>query len=347
VFEGIKIYLVSDATKFAITDVYHGYANAFKDLKVPYEEFPYHLFREILADPICYQVIHSSALQNDKGFTHVMFVGGMNVPDFIFDSLHGAVKSIVVATEDPHSFDRNKYRLGKIDYYFTNERSIAQSGRYPNMHYCPTAGCTHDCGMLPLENLDPKYRSDILFLGALYPNRQALLEKIIPFVEANNLTMKICGHINFYMPKKSPLRKYVADDRTIPHAETVKYYNGARAVINILRDIKWNPRTKSGKNPFNSSRFAAESLNPRAYEVPLCGGLQFLEDLRPEAHDVFTDDEVVFFSDSDSLVSGLQKYLLGDGRDRVEDMKRAAFTKVMEGHTYLHRAMEILKVLQK
>jgi hypothetical protein len=343
VLDGLKIYLVSDAARFALTDVYHGYANALSDLKIPYEMFPYHLFRDILADPVAYNVIHSTALMREKAFTHVMFIGGLNVPDFILDSLHG-IKSVVVSTEDPHTFDPMKRRLDKINYYFTNERSIAASGRYPNVHYCPTAACTHECGAVPRDNVEEKYRSDVLFLGALYPNRREILEGIIPFVEANGLTMKICGHVG-YMPRSSPLWKYVFDARTIPHTETVKYYNGSRAVVNILRDVKWNPRTKSKKNPYNKSKFYAESLNPRAYEVPLCGALMFLEDSRPEAREVFNDDEVCFFSDSGSLAAGLDRHLLGADASRVDSMKRAAYNKVLQGHTYLHRLRLILSKL--
>jgi len=339
----IKIYLVSDAMKFALTDVFHGYANALKDLGIPHECFPYHLFRDVLADPIAYHVIHSTALMESKKFTHVMFIGGLNVPDFILESLHG-IKSIVVSTEDPHSFDPMKNRIDKISYYFTNERSIARSSRWPNIHYCPTAACVHECGKLHPDSIEDKYRSDILFLGALYPNRRRILEEALPYIESQKLRLKICGHIA-YMPKSDPLSKYVFDARTIPHVETVKYYNGAKAVVNILRDVHWNPRTKSKKNPYNRSRFAAESLNPRAYEVPLCGSLMLLDETRSEAREVFTDKEVAFFSDAPNLVEAIRKHVVEADPEHVEDMKQAAYMKVLQSHTYLHRMKHILEVI--
>lgn len=343
--DDIKIYLVSDATHFAISDVYHGYANALRELKVPHEEFPYHLFRTVLSDEISYHVIHSTALMRSKGFTHAMFIGGMrNVPDWMLESLYG-VKSVVVATEDPHSFDPNKKRLGKIDYYFSNERSVGECGRYGNTYYCPTGACSQECGVTPRAYIDERYHSDILFLGALYPNRQKMLERIIPMVERNGLDFKICGHVG-YMKKSSPLKKYIADARTIPHRETVKYYNGARAVINILRDTTWSPRTKSQRNPFNKSRFAPESLNPRAYEVPLCGPLMFLEDTRPESRELFTEDEVVFFSDGEQLSDRLESYLVSKDPSVARDMSLAAFQKVAAAHTYVHRLVTILGVLR-
>jgi len=289
----------------------------------------------------------ANALMKFKKNTHIMFIGGLNVPEFLLESLYH-LKTIVVATEDPHSFDPNKNRrLPLIDYYFTNERSIGLSGKYKNVYYCATAGNPHECAKMPLEMIDKKYHSDILFLGAMYPNRKRLLESILPLVQKHNLNFKICGHIKQYLPKSSPLWDYVFDARTIPHHETVQYYNGAKVVLNILRDIKWNPRTKSGKNPYNRSKFPAESLNPRAYEVPLCQAFMLLEDSRSEATDIFTKKEVGFFSDEHTLINKLRYYLIGPGRLKRENMTFSAYKKVAEQHTYNHRLKFILDTIKE
>jgi spore maturation protein CgeB len=193
--------------------------------------------------------------------------------------------------------------------------------------------------------LEDKYKSDILFLGAMYPNRQELLEAIVPLVKKYKLNFKICGHVQ-YMPKKSPLWEFVFDARTIPHKETVKYYNGANAVLNILRDINWNPRTKNKKNPFNKDKFGAESLNPRAYEVPLCQAFMLLEDTRPEAREIFTDKEVGFFSDKDSLIKQLHYFLIGPGKNRREEMAFQAYENIAAHHTYVNRLLYIKSVIE-
>jgi spore maturation protein CgeB len=341
----MKILVVSDATNFALTDVYNGYINALEQLKIPYESHPYHHFRGICSDATCFHRIHSLVLTKPKEFTHIMFIGGLNVPDYIFDSLYH-IKSIVIATEDPHSFDPMKHKLQKINYYFSNERSIGESKKFKNTYYCPTAGDTQECGRIPRDFLDEKYKSDILFLGAIYPNRRKLLESIIPFVEEKNLSLKICGHVH-YMPKNSPLWKYVFDARTIPHLETVKYYNGAKIVLNMLRDTTWNPRTKSGKNPHNRSKFTADSLNPRAYEVPLCQSFMLLEDNRIEAKEVFTDTEVGFFSNEESLIERLQYFMFGKGKPKINDMIIKAYNKVSTKHTYLHRMLYVKSILEQ
>lgn len=341
----MKILVVSDATKFALTDVYNGYVHALEQLNIPYESHPYHHFRGICSDATCFHRIHSIALTKQKEFTHIMFIGGLNVPDYIFDSLYH-LKSIVIATEDPHTFDPMKNKLDKIDYYFSNERSIGESPKYKNTYYCPTAGDAQECGRIPRDFLDEKYKSDILFLGAIYPNRRKLLESIIPLVKEKNLSFKVCGHTQ-YLPKKSPLWEYVFDSRTIPHIETVKYYNGAKIALNMLRDITWNPRSKSGKNPYNKGKFIAESLNPRAYEVPLCQTFMLMEDIRSETREVFTDKEIGFFSDEESLNDQIKYFLLGKGRAKVEKMIIKAYQNISSKHTYLHRMIYIKSILEK
>jgi len=340
----LKIYLVSDPTKFALTDMFSGYTHAFSKLGIPHETFPYHYMRDVISDKTCYSIIHSTALTKSKEFTHIMFIGGLNIPNYIFESVYH-LKSVVISSEDPHSFDPNKDRLGLVDYYFSNERSVGTCPRFKNAYYCPTAGSDVECGKIPREVIEEKYQSDILFLGAMYPNRRKLLEAIIPLVKKHKLTLKICGHVQ-YLPKNSHLWEYVTDARTIPHNETVRYYNGAKVVLNMLRDINWNPRTSTKKNPLNSSKFDAQSLNPRAYEVPLCQAFMLQEDTRAEAREIFTDKQVGFFSDESSLVERLHYYLIGPGKSRRDEMAFQAYKHVAANHTYINRLLYIKGILE-
>lgn len=341
----LKILLASDTTNFALTDVFHGYQNAMKGMGIEFETFPYHKFKELFSETISCHVMHSTALIKSKGCTHIMFIGGLNIPGWMFESMYH-LKTVVVSTEDPHTFDPLKDRLDKIDYYFSNERSIGNSPRYKNTYYCPTAGCTTECGKWPRERLEEQYHSDLLFLGAVYPNRVKYLESLLPLVEKHKLVFKICGHPG-YMRKNSPLWRYVYDARTIPHGETVKYYNGARAVINIMRDVKWSAKDNTHRNAFNSGKFPPESLNPRAYEVPLCQAFLLQDDTRPEAREIFTKNEVGFFHDEASLVHAARYYLVGKGKGKREQMAYNAYRKVAEAHTYSHRMLQIKRVLEE
>jgi len=315
-----------------------------KSLNIQHEAFPYHESKELLSLKVSYHLIHSTAVIKDNKFTHAMFIGGLNIPPFIYNNLYN-VKSVIIATEDPHTSTPLLNNLDKIDHYFSNERIIGNDPKYKNVHYCPTAACPTECGRLPLDHLPEKYHSDILFLGALYPNRVKLLESLVPLVKRHKLNFKICGHVG-YMDKKSPLWKYVFDARTIPHTETISYYNGAKIVLNILRDVKWNSHDNSLKNPLKGSP-KAESLNPRAYEVPLCQGFMLMDDCRAEAREVFSEDEIGLFSDGESLVKAVRYFLIGKGKKLREQMAMKAYKKVAENHTYSHRMLYIKSILEK
>lgn len=351
--EKIKILLVSDSTRFALTDVYYGYCQAFRQLGIEHDTYPFHRFLDILAPEICYQQMHSRALVKKAGFTHVMFIGGLNIPPDLLDSFYH-VKTVVIATEDPHTFDPMRDRLGRLDYYFTNEQSVASCGRWKNVWYCPTAADLSSCGRMPSASIGMQHKSDICFLGAMYPNRRTMLEAILPAVKANGWNLKILGHPQF-LPKDSPLWEYVPPEnydssgviKTIEHNETIKYYNGAKVVLNFFRDTSWHPKAEGEKNTLNSEGFVAESLNPRAYEVAACGAFQLLEDSRKEARSVFQEDEVGFFSDEGGLVAGLSKFLSPENEGLRASMANKSMVKVGTQHSYVNRLKLVLDVLRR
>lgn len=348
-----KIFLVSDTAQFALTDVYYGYAHALEKLGVEYTAYPLHQFIQHHKEHICYSVIHSEALTKENGYTHVVFIGGLNIPPRMLESFHGGVKTVVIATEDPHTFDPLRDRLDLIDYYFTNERSVC-SLKYDNVHYLPTAADSQVCGAVPSYTLPASYHSDVLFLGAIYPNRHRMLKGLLPLVREFDINLKILGHPH-YMDKKSPLWDYIPPEnfdkngnlKTVDHEDTVKYYNGAKIVLNFFRDVQWNPLTTDKSNPFNKGGIVPESLNPRAYEVPMCGSFMLMEDTRAEAREVFNDSQVGFFGNPRQLRSQVKKYLLRDDSEDVRNrMARSSFIKVSSQHTYVQRAQTLLKTLE-
>lgn len=339
----LNILIVSDFAKFALTDVFNGYITALQALDIKYEFFPMHNIREFFANDKCLALMHSTAIRKDKKFTHVIFIGGLNIPRYILESLYD-VKSIIISTEDPHTCSPLLENLDVIDYYFSNERTIGLSNTFENTYYCPTAGDTQHCGYIPEDQLEERYKSDVLFLGAMYPNRAKILEKALPFIKENNINLKLCGHM-MYMPEDSPLWEYVDRAETIKHDETVKYYNGAKIVLNMFRDIKWNPRTNNEENPHNKSEYPAESMNPRCYEVPLCQSFLMTDGVRPEVQDVFSEDEVAIFNSGSDLSEKLEYYLMGPGKDKRKQMAMRAFFKVSTKHTYTHRLKSIIDIL--
>lgn len=164
----LKILLVADTSPFALTDVYYGYQRALKGLNIQHEAFPYHESKELLSLKVSYHLIHSTALIKDNKFTHVMFIGGLNIPPFIYDNLYH-VKSVIVATEDPHTSTPLLSNLDKIDYYFSNERAIGNDPKLEKVYYCPTAACPFECGRLPLQQLPENITVISCFWGHYTP----------------------------------------------------------------------------------------------------------------------------------------------------------------------------------
>ena len=341
--DDLNILLVSDFARFALTDVFNGYLTALKSLNIKHEFYPMHSIREFYSNDKCISLMHSNAVRMDKKFTHVIFIGGLNIPRYVFESLFH-VKSVVVSTEDPHTCSPLIDNLDVIDYYFSNERTIGLSEDFQNSYYCPTAGDAKHCGAIHGDFIEDRYKSDVLFLGAMYPNRVRILEKALPFIQENNINLKLCGHM-MYMPKDTPLWDYVDRSETIKHEETVKYYNGAKIVLNMFRDIEWNPRTNDEQNPHNKDKFEAESMNPRCYEVPLCQSLLMTDDSRKEVADIFTKDEVVTFKDGEDLSEKLEYYLIGPGKELRKKMAMKSFFKVSTQHTYTHRLKKIIDII--
>jgi spore maturation protein CgeB len=83
----------------------------------------------------------------------------------------------------------------------------------------------------------------------------------------------------------------------------------------------------------------------RFFEVPVAFGFQ-LSSSCPEQDSIFIENEdILYFEDHDQLIEkaayGLTK------KEQVRQMRLQAHAKVMNGHTYTHRAMEMLTHLQQ
>lgn len=339
-YSKIKILLVSDFTSFALTDVYNGYVKALKSLKINYDSIPLHNLVNFYPKDKCISLMHSQAVLKSNGYTHVFFIGGLNIPESVLESMYG-VKVVIIGTEDPHTSKPLIDRIDKIDYYFTNERSLTTLN-YSNIYYCPTAADTSSCVYIPENSLDDKFKSDILFLGALYPNRAKLIEGLLPYIKEKNIDLKLCGHMMF-IDKESPLWEYVVTSETVDHRDTIRYYNGASITLNIFRDIDWDPRGES-INRYKED-VKAVSMNPRCYEVPMCRSILATDDSREEVREIFNNDEVIIFNSADDLIEQIDYHLFEAQEDYIKNKKSRAYNKVATAHTYTHRLRTILKII--
>ena len=82
------------------------------------------------------------------------------------------------------------------------------------------------------------------------------------------------------------------------------------------------------------------AANMRFFEIPCAGGLQLCSPC-PEMEHEFKHAETLFYYRDEGELSNQIRRLLDDG-DLRERVRPAAHKKVMEKHTYSHRAKQIL-----
>jgi spore maturation protein CgeB len=103
---------------------------------------------------------------------------------------------------------------------------------------------------------------------------------------------------------------------------------------------KASASSKVNLNIIDQTNYPA--ANMRFFEVLCAGGLQLCSPC-PEMEHEFKHEETVFYYRHESGLSDQIRRLLDDSELRGK-VKQAAHRKVMEKHTYLHRAKQILSL---
>jgi spore maturation protein CgeB len=99
--------------------------------------------------------------------------------------------------------------------------------------------------------------------------------------------------------------------------------------------------TRVNLNIIDPTNFPA--ANMRFFEVPLAGGLQ-VSSACPEMDNVFREGETVVYYTSPDDVVEIVRTVLGDDK-RSRDIGEAGRVLVLEEHTYVHRATDIMTQL--
>jgi spore maturation protein CgeB len=205
------------------------------------------------------------------------------------------------------------------DYVFTNERNAAEAF---GVHYLPVAADPASVEGLPRPP-PSEYSSDVLFLGAVYPNRMRFLEQVAEICERRGWRLRVVGPRHCCSPG-SRLSKLI-DERTVSTREALLYQAAAKVCLNLFRD------PEEGNN--SEFELPGWSMNPRCYDVPLCGS-SLLTDFRGEVKRIFGMDCVM---NTENLEVQLEKNLL-DASHRKEKAAQEAKT-VLDGHLYVHRTL--------
>lgn len=241
-------------------------------------------------------------------------------------------------TESPY-FDAQERQIAPCyTHWFTQERRSLRAfqdvmdGRafYLPMAYNPAI---HQPGPT-----DPERAVDAVFVGGGFPERKTMLEG----VDWTGIDHRVLGTL-WHLDLEAE-REYAAQGRMVRYAEgaikngeTAAWHRSATVALNMHRRMTYIET--GGSIPLG----VAESLGPRAYEIPACGGFMLCDDERPELLDVYGEAAASYRAwDSASLERELRYWLAHP--DERERRRRAQFEAV-QPHTWAARARTILETI--
>jgi len=316
--------VVSGKLSWGTKAVFKGYSSALRAFGVDVDVFEYDKLLGYYAPDIARKLLLGQISDVTKRYTHVIFTDGLSMPPWLLASTRQT--RVLISTEDRFWADRTCSIYGYYDAVFTNDRNMAEAF---GVHYLPTAGDS----MMPSVDRDKTF--DVLFLGAVYPDRLEPLEQLVEMCGRNGWTCRIVGTRHF--ETCSPQFTAVFEEAVVPTNTARELQASAKICINLFRD----PHCKK---LCRNTEFAIDSwsMNPRCYDVPLCGSL-LLTDILPECNEVLGSDYC--FEDAGDLEAKLKKYLSDEEfrQEKALDLRKL----VEEGHLYLNRTAVIMTCLQQ
>lgn len=238
--------------------------------------------------------------------------------------------------DDPYFTEETPELAQHFDVVFTHELScvpVYQAVGVKQVYYLPLG--VHPELFTPTM-AGPAYHSDICFIGNAFRNRAALFDEMAPFLKGKQV--RIIGGFWDRLARYKELSPFVYGG-FIPPAETVKFYNGAKIVINLHRP------TESGDDNRNSLNLPGRSINPRTFEINACGTLQ-ITDIREDLCQYYTPGTDIETYGSVSELKHKISYYLAHEDERRRIAQRALETTLTR-HTYVHRLPELLRLIQE
>jgi glycosyltransferase involved in cell wall biosynthesis len=333
--------VVAPGHAFSTLDVHNGLCAGLKANGVEVVEYPLMATLESMelivgaarlleiAPPGGYPDVYHMASMGVPGYAMakqveaVIVVHGLNVPASIPATLRrGGYTTALLCTESPYQTDQEAQLAQFYDLVFTNERTAVTqftNNRPDTVHYLPHAynPLTHT------PDGEQAASCDVFFAGTRFPERAALFDSVdwtgITFVERS---------LDYQGDK--PTAALLA--QITPNDVTATYYRAAKISV-------CHHRTTAHAGTGDHIAYA-ESLNPRCYEAPACGGF-LISDARAELFDIYGDC-VPTYTDSASLGRVVRYYLAHDEeRDALRLRQRAAIA----AHSWTARARQVLHAL--
>lgn len=265
----------------------------------------------------------------------VIAMKGTRVSESALAALRAAGIPLAAWTmDDPYEIDRYLLWAPNYDMVFTTEPrclAVYEAAGVPFAEYMPHA---HDTGLHKPDAgyaLSNNYFSDICFIGSAYPERVRLMRETAAFLAAHKTVL--IGNWGAYRHELPGVRVL---DGFVPEKEAVKFYSGAKIVLNMHRLADEN---FSGL-PF-SGKIGADGVNSRTFEIAGTGAFQLADSGRRYLEKLFKPGiEIETFSGAEEMQSKISRYLYDEGARTA--IATAGRKRALAEHTYKIRAGQLL-----
>ncbi|MFJ8219164.1 DUF3880 domain-containing protein [Bacillus cereus] len=244
------------------------------------------------------------------------------------------IKLAVWLTEDPFYIDTSLLLLNYFDFIFTIDSAAFKYYTdlgYTNVYHLPLA-TNIDVFMPNLKN--PKYKSEVLFIGYPYLNRVKLIQFLL---EKTPYHYTIVGQHwrNKLLKKWKNHQRIKIIEEWIPPQEVALYYNNASVILNPHRSHLF-PQNK------NKNKIKNNTINNRTFDIGACQGFQIIEE-KSDLSSFFNIDEIISYNSFEDCSNKISLHLNDTILKRL--MVEKIHTKVITQHTFHERIHFIVTIL--
>jgi len=240
------------------------------------------------------------------------------------------IRTVAWFADDPYFPHLSSPLVRHFDFVFTHEAGIVDYYRSlgANVHYLPFAA---PLALAWPQRVEHTCWSDICFIGTGFPNRIAFFDKLAPYLKTKKIFIfgGLWNQLRAYAELKHAIRL-----EGVQVDEAVKYYNGAKIVINLHRQ----------PDPTSiPPGVSAMSVNPRTFEINACATLQ-LTDIRADlAAQYVPGASIETFTSPEECIEKIDYYL----RHEEERLRVAldGYAATRRAHTYEHRIAVLLEAV--
>ncbi|WP_054949715.1 CgeB family protein [Numidum massiliense] len=233
---------------------------------------------------------------------------------------------------DPYNLTNYEQKVRFYDFVVTQEASCVSFYEQRNKPCIHLALATNPANYYPAE-VPRKYVSDICFIGNAWPGRIKFFNRLAPFLLQRHFV--IVGKWWEGLAQFKKMHAHIVS-RTIPPQEVLKYYNGAKIVLNIHRDAN-----DIDKNPYN---IPAHTPNNRTFDIAACRAFQLSTAREDFAQFYEIGREMVCYHHVKDLQQKIGYYLQhGNERRRIA---QRAYRRTLSDHTYVARLQQLLRSLE-